>query len=266
MSAGVGFPSFGSTATWTSTNSDPNYPPATLNNLQYPSSVWRATTYGSISLSCTLPTPTPVQLVALCCHNLGVAGPDNYRIRGYTDAAKQTLAFDSGVIVCAPQNLLVNGTPIYHVTTPLVLSTPVLIQSMQIDVFTTSSTPYIGAIELAGWWGWPGIDWGRQISFNTNVTSQSYAGGALNESQSLVTRQCDMTMSYLLLGPTGTDVALDFQKVYDEAFPFVFVTDSVDQTTWPRLCFLATNSALEPLTGSAYHADKMTLNFAEHYR
>lgn len=275
MKPGVGFPSYGASLVWSEEGGspfDPNYPVTNLSDTVYLTKVARATTAGYRSLLGVFPTDTTIQALAICNHNMGPS--DLWRIRGFStptpDAGTDTPVFDTGVLASLPSPAVAilkpDGTPRYRQTRPFVLSSPVATRSLFLEFGGGTAPVSVGAIEAAGWWAWEGISQSRDTGIDSRETSVPLVGGGEIIPSEFCARQINGQIDYIALGASGTDRALDFQAGTDIQQPFLFVNDTTDVTSWPRLALMVTNVQIPPLVGAVYRQDRFAFQFNEALR
>lgn len=272
MQPGVSFPSYRDGAVWTGTGWSTPYPVTNVGDCVYLSNVARASAAGHVTLSFVLPAAEPVQMLALANHNLTAA--DTFRIRLFSGAVPNPGSFTpvadtgTGLVFPFPSAPLLkpDGTPRYTQTTPMVMSTPVSVQSGLIDITTTTVLAEVGGIEIAGWWAWRGISFGLETGIDSRETEVQLAGGADFYPREWSARQKNGQIDFIVLGPTGADLAMDFEQQVDITRPFCFVEDTGDSTTWPRSAMMMTQTAANPLIGQATKFDQFQFKFNEHMR
>lgn len=268
MTPGVSYPSCRDGATWTGSGWASGWPVTNVADCVYLSNVARAAAAGSQNINFVLPASQQVQFVALANHNL--AAGDLIRLRLYSDAAFSTQVADTGVMLAWPGGsapvLKPDGKSRFRSTRPILLGFAVGVQSGRIDITTSATIAEVGGVEISGWWPWSGISQSRETGIDSRETSNPFVGGGESVPREFSARQINGQIDYIALGPTGTDIALDFQRQMDLDRPFCFVNDTSDPTTWARLALMVTNTQLPPLTGALYRSDRFAFRFNEALR
>lgn len=269
MAVGVGFPSYidGATIALVTGTAAASYPVSNLNDILKAKNPFRSSASAAQAFTYVLAAAESTQFVALVNHNLPTGS--TMRVRLFSDNNPDpvgnpgAIVYDSGTI-----NVWTSGSPSTGFSTcrPIVLSAAVSARSGYINVTPASGIVEIGALEVAGWWDWPGIAPGVELGLMQDEDFLGLAGGADDPGiNSNTPRVANGEISYLALG-TAVNTALDFQKTNGKQRPFVFVVDSTTGSSWARQCYLAVNADVPPLAGKLYRHDTFQFRFREYWR
>lgn len=264
MKTGVIFPSYAQEVTYGGGAWLENYPVSNLKNLVEPSRRTVQTVKANVGLFGTFPQDRVVQAVAIIGHKAIPADPQ-FQVLFYSGVE------GGGSIVgnSHPVSWWPSGSapvPGYRSIRPVILPAPVTARSFQVYMNEGSVAHSIEAIEVGGFWEWPGISYGRQIGFRPDDGVVSAAGGAsFSVSTARKPRYVNGQIEAMKLADSTTK-GLDFQKLNDIQRPFVWAEDFDDPATWPRKCMLVRNEELPPLVGSLYKRDRFPIRLIEHMR
>jgi hypothetical protein len=153
----------------------------------------------------------------------------------------------------------------YRNIRPLVLPLPVNGRSILIDISSFGQPLQLGAIEVSGFWEWPGVSPGRDQGFDGEASALSLVGGGSHVDSDSRARVISAQIDLLDMKITET-TGLDFQKITDTVEPFVWCEDFDDPLIWARKCLLARNQSLPRIVGRLYRHDAFPLRLIEHMR
>lgn len=270
MTAGLMFPSYGAEAAWSPVAGawSANYPLSNVGSKVEIEQVARAVASGAIAIGGVLPAARVIGGVALIGHNVP-AGSATVRVRVFSGpghdpvANSATMVFDSG-----DERVWPAGTgPVlnYRSIRPIILPLSVTGRSVLIDISAFGQPLQLGAIEVSGFWEWPGVSLGREQGFDGEAAALSLVGGGVHVDSDARPRIVSAQVDLLDMKVTET-TGLDFQAITDTVEPFVWCEDFDDPTIWARKCLLARNQSLPRIVGRLYRHDAFPLRLVEHTR
>lgn len=259
MRTGVVFPSYASETVWaeTITGWTANFPLQNVSDLVRPSKIARAAAAGDHNISGTFPANRLVQAVCMIGHN--VTAGSTFALALWSGPGA------TGTALATSPTLTWNAAGGYRAIYPFVFSQAYNARSVQIYINDTSAALEIAAIEVGGFWEWPGIGYGRELGVSSDEDEIQLVGGASYRPDRATPRQINGQVDLMAMARTST-TGLDFQKGVDLQRPFVWAEDFDDPTTWARKCLLARNLALPGMTGALYRHDRFPIQMIEHMR
>lgn len=266
MKTGVIFPSYAHEVTtvshigaWSAA-----YPLLNVTDLVRPSKPARASAAGDRSIYGTFPSNRPVQAIAIIGHNVPAANVIGMEILLWSgpDGTGTLLATSGGIDWWTAGSPGVAG---YRWIRPYIFSAPFNVRSFQIYISNTGTPLEIQAIDVGGFWEWPGISYGRDLGVSSDEDEIQLVGGASYRPDRATPRQINGQIDLIAMAKTST-TGLDFQKGVDLQRPFVWAEDFDDPTTWARKCLLARNVALPGMVGARYRHDRFPIQMIEHMR
>lgn len=270
MTAGAIFPGYGASAVWTAVTGPWSgvYPLANITDKIRASKVARASSAGARRISAVLPAPQRFRALALVGHNIP-AGAHLVRVVAFSGPGNDpvsnasTIVYDSGSVRAWP----VGSEPVegYRSIRPFLAPSHVTAQSFCIDLPSTGAVTSIGAIEIGGFWEWPGVSYGRENGVAGGDDDIQLIGGGAEPAGDNAARTVSAQVDLMALGITST-TGLDFQKAFDTNVPFVWSEDFADPVKWARKVMLVRNQALQSIVGRLYRHDAYPVRLIEHLR
>jgi hypothetical protein len=261
MRPGVSTSSVAEDATFTSIAGtwDTDYPVTGLADPIRIAEVARVTpATGAAAFKAALTADQSVDFFALAGHTLPAGA--TVRFRGYSDAAA-TLQVADTTATTIP-------TPVspWRQTFPAVLSAPVTIRAVRVDIANAGADPIdIGACIVGRFWEWPWITAGMTAGLRAGGGDIDLIGGGSVGRDVTKLRTREGQISYLDLSTSST-TGLDHQKRNALTRPFVFIEDLDTPANWPRDCFLAVNSDLPASVAALFDKDTFQFRLVEHVR
>lgn len=270
MRSGVSFPSYASQATWTFQSGHGSaaagFPQSNLTDLFNIRSVLKTAT-SALGLQFNLPAARTIQFIGFLHHN-GLAS-DTIQIRLWSDNNPDPVGnlahrvYDSGSRSLFPGGIDRRG--VYPQSFPLVLPTPLSVQSGLINVSNNGNPWVVGAIEIAGWWEWSDVAVARSFGLKINDVVAPQPFGVDHAMSTFNPRIVSGTRDLTDQSENST-LAVDFQNDRKTSNPFVWVQDIDDTTTYQRETILVRNSRIIPPSMGAYPSGKQSFDFVEHLR
>lgn len=249
MTAGVSIESWSSTAAFSGSGFDANYPVTNLSDVVRSSNIARVSGGATTAITAALGAAHPVSCVGLIHHNLQVG--DTVRV--------QAGAYDSGTVAVWPA-----GAPAgYRCHRPFVF--PEVSASSVTVTITAAGDLELGAIEIARFWEWPGISPGAQVGLTAVAADLDYVGGGagLIGAERVRTYSGQIDKIQMTLAATR---GLDLQGFKGKSQPLLFVEDLADPASWARRCFLARQNELPAAVGAVYRHDAYQIRLVEWLR
>ncbi len=266
----VGFPSYLPIASITSDDGgwSTAYPSSNLLNQLYPSQIGQGAAAGNRTVTIGLSSAQSIQFLALINHNASAAQTPQFeftlKLAGSTvyDSGVQAFGFPSPALPPTPTTPQI---PAYIQNQPWLLASPVLADTVVIQLYAPAWKWSVGAVEIAAAYLWPDLSYpDMQRGFATTSVRVRQPGGVDYIMTQLVARMFSGARNAVALSELTTTV-VDLQKDTKLSRPFVFVRDIDDQTCWPRECFLARNSKIEMPTSTNLAFGKHQIDLVEHY-
>lgn len=268
MRSGVSFPSYqGATMAMATGAASADYPVSALASAQSIRSVFRASAPGAIAVTFIFSAAKMMEFLGILHHNAPAGA--TFRWRLFSDANPDPVGnaahqvWDSGVIAFYPPDAEVSS--VYPAVRPYLLPSDRSVRSGRLDLSAHGAAWEIGALELAGWWGWEDVAVPREIGVkNSDVTSEQPNGGD-HVMGKFAPRIFSGSRDSVEI-QTERATALDFQRAKGTYQPFVWVWDYDDPETWAREVMVVRNSALTPLTQNDHPSGRIAFGFMEHLR
>ena len=261
MKTGVIFPSYAHEALYYGGTWKADYPFANAGDMVRPSKVARADTTDVMPLGVLFPASRLIQAIAFVGHNVP-AGASTFVVQVYSGPSHTGTLLYSATLDWWPAGGPVEG---YRSIRPIILPAPVLARSLYFEIGALDAPIEIQAIEIGGFWEWPGVSYGRSLGVQGDSGSIDLAGGARSSQGDNPAIVVDGQVDLMHMGITGT-TGLDFQRTLDTKQPFVWAEDFDAPASWPRRCLLARNVALPPMVGALYRHDRFPFQLKEHLR
>lgn len=258
MKSGISTDSYADTATFAvvTGTADADYPVSNLGDLAEPGVVARITPdTGAIAVTATLPAARSIQFAALVEHT--IPADATVRVRFYSDVLT-TVVSDTGVDTIPDPT---DDPQTYPVLLPAALS----VRSVRIDIAGLTDDLDIGGLEIAAFWEWPWLTGSLDAGFRLSGDEIDLVGGASAGGEGDAPRTRSGEVKYLDLGVSVT-TRIDAQKLHGLTRPFVYLEDYDTPSSWPRDCFLATNTALPPGVAEMFDRDTFQFRIEEHRR
>jgi hypothetical protein len=150
-------------------------------------------------------------------------------------------------------------------TFPLLLDAATGVRSFRVTIEGLADDLEIGGVEIAAFWDLPWITAGEQAGFRVSGDDLDLVGGAVAGGEGEMPRTRSLQVSYLELD-TSVTTRLDFQKLKGLARPFVYIEDYETPGSWPRDCFLATNTDTPAAAAMLHDRDDFHAQIEEHRR
>ena len=269
MIPGVIFPSYADDVVYTAVTGawGAGFPLQNVADLIRPSMIARASAAGARVIAGVMPSARVIGALALVGHNAPSGTTMRVRLfsgTGYDPTANAgTMIYDSGSVQVWPAGGPVVG---YRSIRPVLLDQDLTCRSFRIDLGAHATAWEIGAVEVGGFWEWPGISYGRELGVDTPSDRVRYAGGALGTgSDARGPRTINGSIAYLK-DDISTSIGLDYQAWLDRQRPFVWAEDFESPATWPRKCLFARNQEVPSLVGALYRHDRFQFRLIEHLR
>lgn len=269
MTTGAIFPSYGDGVVWSAVSGGwtESYPLQNVADRIRASNVGRASAAGARVITGVLSEKRVIAAVAIIGHNLPVVA-GAIQVWAFSGTGTDPVA-NAGEIVfnSGPVSVWPSGSgPIspYRSIRPFLFS-GVQARSFRIAFPAGPEALEIEAIEVGGFWEWPGVSFGREQGFAAGGSDVALVGGGAQPGDGNPARSISAQLDFMAMATTST-TGLDFQKRLDVQTPFVWSDEYENPAQWPRKVLLVRNESLPAIVGRLYRHDAFPVRLVEHLR